>query len=177
MRPLPRTPAPAADRRYTSPMRSLALLAGLLLVPATAGASPTFPPEIQTTLDLACKPDCTTCHTRPEGGYGTARKPFGLAMQSEGLMASSPNLIAGALQKLEASGSDVDKDGVPDVEELRNMEDPNTPDAALVCFNETPSDDGGCSVAHRGASGLAGWTALIVVGLVARVVGRKQSAG
>jgi hypothetical protein len=128
-------------------MRSLALFVSIVLAPAVAAASPTFPAEIQRILDMPCKPICTTCHTRLEGGVGTARKPFGLAMQGEGLQARSPNLIAGALQKLEASASDVDKDGVPDIEELRNMEDPNAANTSLECLNESPEEDSGCSVA------------------------------
>ena len=103
---------------------------------------------------MPCKPICTTCHTRIEGGYGTARKPFAIAMQNAGLMAKSPNLIAPALQKLEQTGSDVDKDGVPDVEELRNMEDPNAANTPLQCLDESPPPaSGGCAVRTRRLGG------------------------
>lgn len=154
-------------------MRSLVLLASIVLTPAVAAASPTFPAEIQRILDTPCKPICTTCHTRLEGGIGTARKPFGLAMQSEGLQARSPNLIAPALQKLEASGSDVDNDGVPDVEELRNMEDPNTANTSLECLNETPPDDSGCSVAPETPAGSG--TPLVWAFAAALIAARRRA--
>jgi hypothetical protein len=130
-------------------MRFAVVLVSLVIAPAVAAASPTFPAEVQRVLDMPCKPICTTCHTRMEGGYGTARQPFGLAMQGAGLQAKSPNLIAGAIQKLEASGSDVDKDGVTDVEELRNMENPNAANTSLDCLAEDSGSDSGCTVARR----------------------------
>jgi hypothetical protein len=120
------------------------------IAPSVATASPTFPAAVQAALDMPCKPICTTCHTRPEGGLGTARTAFGLAMQGQGLVARSPNSVDGALQKLEASGSDVDTDGVPDIEELRNMDDPNAASTSLECLNETPPEEsGGCGVADK----------------------------
>lgn len=152
-------------------MRFAVVLLGLVIAPVVAEASPTFPAEVQKILDMPCKPICTTCHTRLEGGYGTARTPFGLAMQGAGLQAKSPNLIAGALQQLEASGSDVDKDGVSDIEELRNMENPNAANASLECLTET-DDDAGCSVAGRSSRRNGGVASVLGVSLAALVAAR-----
>jgi hypothetical protein len=154
-------------------MRFAVVLLGLVIAPAVASASPTFPEELQRVLDMPCKPICTTCHTRMEGGYGTARQPFGLAMQGAGLQAKSPNLIAGAIQKLEASGSDVDKDGTPDVEELRNMENPNAAKTSLECLSET-EDDSGCSVAGRSSRRDGSVSSVLGVALAALVAARVR---
>jgi hypothetical protein len=113
-----------------------------------AVASPTFPPAIQDHLELACEPDCTNCHTRPEGGLGTARQPFGLAMQQGGLSAGRPEKIPAALDHLDGIGSDVDSDGTPDIEELKNGTNPNAANEPLKCFEDASnSDDGGCRMA------------------------------
>lgn len=155
-------------------MRFAVVLMSWVLVPAAAAASPTFPPEVQRVLDMPCKPICTTCHTRMEGGYGTARQPFGLAMQGAGLQAQSPNLIAGALQKLESSGSDVDKDGIPDVTELRNMENPNAANASLECLPEDDGADSGCAVARRQAPKNGSAASFFAVSIAALVAARAR---
>src|SRR6185312_14195253 len=104
-------------------------------------------PAIKDHLGLACEPDCTTCHIRPEGGIGTARQPFGLAMQRAGLQAGQPSKIPAALDKLEADGSDVDGDGVPDIEELREGQSPDAANTPLKCYDtggDSTDDGGGC---------------------------------
>jgi hypothetical protein len=153
-------------RVRTNPMhRALAAtcaLAATTLVGSLSLASPTFPAAIQEHLDLACKPDCTNCHTRPQGGLGTARQPFGLAMQRAGLTAGQPSKIAGALDRLEQESSDVDGDGTNDIEELIGQTSPNAAGESLKCLDE--GSGGGCSMT-RVTSTDAGALACLVAGL------------
>jgi hypothetical protein len=80
--------------------------------------------------------------------------------------------VAGALQQLETSGSDVDNDGVPDVEELRNMESPNAADTSLECLNEAPPEEsGGCGVAVPRAQRVGSGASMLGAFLVALAAG------
>lgn len=138
-------------------------------------ASPTFPPAIAEHLGLACEPDCTTCHTRPSGGLGTARQPFGAAMQGAHLTAGQPQKIAAALDELAAERSDVDGDGVTDIDELRALTDPNAEGEPLKCLDGGSGDDGSCSVNHAPPQGgLGAILASIAVGLF--FLGRRHIA-
>jgi len=150
-------------------------LAATALLGSLSWASPTFPAAILAHLDLACKPDCTNCHTRPQGGLGTARQPFGLAMQRAGLTAGQPSKIAGALDRLESESSDVDADGTTDVEELIGETNPNAASEPLKCLDEGSGEDGGCSMT-RVTSTDAGAIAWLVAGLyLARPRRRRTS--
>jgi hypothetical protein len=135
--------------------RLLPLTASLCALATPAAASPAFPGAIRDALDLTCRPECTICHRDVAGGYGTLDKEFGKAMLDEGgLVVKQPGTFAAALAALEASGSDVDDDGVPDVEELSFLEDPNAAgDAELECLPEPSSSSGGCRAARGGAEG------------------------
>lgn len=148
-------------------------LVALTLLGANAAASPTFPAAVQDHLDLTCKPDCTTCHTRPEGGLGTARQPFGLAMQRAGLTAGQPSKIPAALDRLEDDSSDVDADGTTDIEELVKGTNPNLDgDEPLKCLDESTGDGGGCALERSGRARAAGW---LVAGLLLAAAWRKKN--
>jgi len=107
-------------------MRSLALAALALLAASPAFASATFPPEIDSTLSLAAAPACTLCHQTLSGGFGTVVKPFGQQMQARGCAAGDLDSLNNALAALEGEASDVDGDGIGDIQELRDGTDPNS---------------------------------------------------
>jgi hypothetical protein len=143
-----------------APRVACALVAGVsaLTVVGNARASETFPQAVQEHLDLACAPQCTLCHTTPAGGAGMIDKLFGGAIFGQGARAKMPETIPAALDTLEANGSDVDMDGVTDIDELRAGMNPNPGDTELCLITY------GCGA--RIASGNAsrpavnGWGAL-----------------
>lgn len=98
----------------------------LLLAAPAAHASLPFPSEISDHLGGDTPvPDCTICHATDLGGLGTVVKPFGMKMQERGLVAQNVSSLRTALDALEAEMSDVDGDGTPDIQELRDGTDPN----------------------------------------------------
>jgi MYXO-CTERM domain-containing protein len=129
---------------------------GLSAAAAPSAASPTYPEAIAEHLDPPCLPQCTLCHRDNVGGFKTVDKPFGLATMDLGLRFATPQRIPEILDELKAAGTDSDGDGVGDVEELENCEDPNG-DADLSagvkygCFNRVagapPSEGGGVAAA------------------------------
>jgi len=70
-------------RLFSRPHRCglvLARAAGALAVVAaasTASAEPTFPGVIQETFGSSCAPQCTLCHTSPQGGADTVKTTDG----------------------------------------------------------------------------------------------------
>jgi hypothetical protein len=87
-------------------------------------ATPNFPADIQQQLGLAQPPPCTVCHATNAGGPGTVVKPFGIYLQSRGLVpfddASLHNaMLADIAERHSSSG------GLTDVDALRAGEDPN----------------------------------------------------
>ncbi len=87
-------------------------------------ATPNFPGVIQQQLGLAQPPPCTICHATNAGGLGTVVKPFGIYLQSRGLVpfddASLRNaLMADIAERHSSSG------GLTDVDALRAGQDPN----------------------------------------------------
>jgi hypothetical protein len=99
----------------------------------SAFASPSFPGELQDQLDMPCVPQCTLCHRDSNGGVGTATRPFGAAVQSAGLELKRPDLIATVLAALERGRFDSDEDGILDVDELRQGDNPNQSGQGFLC--------------------------------------------
>jgi len=91
---------------------------------ATGSAHSTFPTLIQNELDMPCTPACTICHKDTLGGFGTVTMAFGKSAQAAGLRFTEPSVLP-ALTKLEADGTDSDGDGIGDIAELRQGQDPN----------------------------------------------------
>ena len=85
-----------------------------------------FPPEIRDTLSLDYVPVCTICHQTMAGGFETATRPFGQMMQDRLLVAGDLTSLNNALAALDGENSDVDEDGVEDIQELRDGTDPNS---------------------------------------------------
>lgn len=144
----------------------------VLGVAAPAQASEIFPPEIRKELELDAAPNCTICHATDVGGLKTVVKPFGLRMQERGLLYRNLPSLRIALTALEGEGSDVDGDGVSDIDELRDGTDPNVdPSGKAPIVPEY-----GCSVGSGPGSAGSRWGALglsLLAGL-AWARGRKR---
>jgi len=114
-------------RRFKSLRPGLSALAAVSLASALtrpAMAMPTYPDGIQFHLGLDYTPQCTLCHATPTGGGAIVSK-FGQSMQAVGLTADFSTLYP-ALATLEANRTDSNKDGVPDIEQLKEGSDPNS---------------------------------------------------
>jgi hypothetical protein len=127
-----------------------ALLVTLLVAPA-ARASDAFPEAMAEHLRVddeeVVVPSCVVCHDDLEGGLGTVTKPFGIAMRAQGTEFGDVDVMLDALDALDRSHSDVDRDETPDVDELRQGTDPNdehdfTPRYGFGCAQTptTPAD-------------------------------------
>ena len=86
------------------------------------------------------------CHLYLQGGLGTVVKPFGLELMTRGLTGSNgEEVLPGLLDDMENEDppSDVDGDGVGDIDELRDGTDPNVAGSTLEppkygCLSTTP---------------------------------------
>lgn len=144
-----------------------ALALALLGAASPALATPNFPPRIQAELGLGAAPACTLCHEGPTQ-RGTVTTPFGVSMLSRGLDAYDEQLLVNALLALDGEGKDSDGDGAPDIDELRQGDDPNAGpggDAPIV-------PDYGCSVAappgqRPGGGALSAWAPALLLALAA----------
>ncbi len=126
-------------------MRLLALFA-ILLVPATASATPNFPGVVQSHLALDAPPDCSLCHVGTPG-RGTVNTPFGTTIRSRGAQAYDESSLQTALDALKAEKKDSDGDGTGDIDELLAGADPNA-----GAGQETVIPDYGCAVTHAPTS-------------------------
>jgi MYXO-CTERM domain-containing protein len=107
------------------------MLVALLLV-HTAAANPKYPAIVFNELGLEVAPQCTLCHRDLNGGRGTVEKPFGLDAMDHGLTGTNgADELPGILDDMEADGTDGDKDGVGDIEELKEGTDPNVAGSTL----------------------------------------------
>lgn len=121
------------------------------LLPASAEATQKFPSAIyyhlyadtiKTAKVNPYLPPCSLCHTRGSTGPGTAQTPFALSAKARGLVASDTNLLNIALDAMLRDEVDSDGDGVPDIQELYDGTDPNTP--ADVSFASESGPNSGC---------------------------------
>jgi hypothetical protein len=137
-----------------------------LLFSASASASITFPPLIQSELALAKAPDCTLCHRSDVGGVGTVTRPFGRTMMTQfGLSSANLAALRAGLAGSEAAHFDSDGDGTSDIEELRLGSDPNVGASGMEAAPDVPLPQTGCALNARSpASGVAA-LAVVLVGL------------
>ena len=136
-----------------------------MTIASPARAVPEFPPSIRSDLSLSYDPPCRLCHIQGTTGAGTVATPFGLSMLAHGLT-EERSTLSPALMALRADNIDSDGDGVPDITELVENTDPNTPvDVAL-------SSDGptfGCS-----ASGIDGGRLAVSLALLIAIAGATR---
>lgn len=104
------------------------LSAAVLLVGASAEATPNFPPAVKSELSLSADPACTLCHLGTPM-VGTVTQPFGKSLRERGLLFYDVPSLQQALARLEAEAVDSDGDTLPDVEELKAGGDPNFADS------------------------------------------------
>jgi hypothetical protein len=103
-----------------------------------AHAMPTYPAEIQNHLQLGYTPQCTLCHSTPQGG-GIPTTAFGKEMVRDGLTTNSSTLDP-ALDKMKADNWDSNGDGMTDIQALQDGIDPSTG----VARSDAPTMKYGC---------------------------------
>jgi hypothetical protein len=175
-------------RRALHVGRLLALLASGTIVFAAqrAGASETYPEEIQAELALPKAPSCTLCHRDEDGGNKTITRPVGLTFQRFGLTGDD-NFAAldAALARARGERRDSDGDGTSDVDELVRGTDPNRRDGSQGPGEGGPVEqpivpETGCATSPAPSRGLAAGrlcaVALLLGFVLARRRGRAQGA-
>ena len=140
--------------------RILLTVAPLCLLVATfsshAGAVRRFPSLIFNHLHSSYtvapyEPPCSLCHLRGSTGAGTADTPFALSMKARGLAASDNTSVVTALDAMVRDKVDSDGDGAPDIQEIENDTDPNTP--ANVSLSGDVGPNAGCGGGQKPESG------------------------
>lgn len=146
----------------------------VLLACANAQASPSFPGELESQLDMPCAPACTVCHRDARGGVGTAVQPFAQSMILGGLVLKKPESIAPALQAVRTNLIDSDNDGATDVDELARGDNPNQEGEGVLCVTY------GCAgnvAARAPAEGVAWLCSLVLAVLLGSRVGMSRRKG
>jgi len=152
---------------------ALALL--VLTLAPRALASDGYPDEIKQQLMLGQAPLCTICHETLIGGLMTVNKPFGRALQQKyGLRFLDVPGLRAALMRMQQEGHDSDGDGVGDIAELLQGQDPNAPGEGGVLVTDEPRYGCYCSAVGR-ASTSAAAGAVWLSGLLLSV-GRRRRA-
>ncbi len=122
------------------------LLAGFFAT-SRAHATAEFPSVIQSHFNITCTdggiatPDCIICHQNDNGGLGTATRPFGAWMKSNGLTPFNDSELDTLLDKANAANIDTNCDGIPDITELQSCDWP-----ALETLGTACGDDAGTSI-------------------------------
>ena len=137
-------------------MCKLVLLAVILLAEHEAHASPGYPTAIVERLGIFYSPPCSLCHVEGKTGPGTAETPFARSARAHGLEGGDVRLVGIALDALMRDGTDSDRDGVSDIQELLAGTDPNLAGAQSIEVRADPAS--GCSSAGGGG---CSWLALL----------------
>ena len=151
---------------------------------SSASASPQYPVELRTALNLYYTPSCTLCHSTVSGStVGPVDTPFGKSMVARGLRGEAardggvdadggtvdPTLLA-ALAAMRKDGVDSDGDGAEDLDELSWEGDPNHYDGLRP--NDIPQVNYGCQIARN--SGAEGNLFATLLGLVLVAARRRR---
>ncbi len=136
--------------RHFASIASVALFAFALFAPARAHATAEFPAKIVSDLAITCAnpiwdgSGCTICHTNNSGGLGTATKPLGVYVKTNGLTAFNDTQLQTILTTLSAENphkTDTNCDGKPDIDQL------TTCDWQSLAVDACGSDGGGVTPA------------------------------
>jgi len=124
----------------------------MLAVSGMAQATPRFPQVIYSYLysDYTVtpyQPPCAVCHERGSTGSGTAQTPFAISAKARGLQAGDNASLTSALDAMRRDGVDSDNDGIPDVQELEDNTDPNSP--ADVSLSDQAGPNSGCGGGNK----------------------------
>lgn len=105
----------------------------VLATPRLAAAIPDFPAKLQEYGKMPCAPQCTVCHRDNNGGIGTLIA-FGEAIGgTDSIDIDDPDSLKPALEELAASSEDTDGDGIIDVAELADGQNPNIKGDSSLC--------------------------------------------
>ena len=137
-------------------MRKLLPLAVAVVAAGAARASPQYPTAIVEHLNIFYSPACGLCHVEGKTGPGTAEMPFARSARAHGLEGGNVGLVAVALDAMMRDGTDSDRDGVSDIQELLAGTDPNLAGAQSIEVRADPAS--GCSSAGGGG---CSWLALL----------------
>lgn len=120
------------------------------------------------------EPPCSVCHLRGSTGPGTAQTPFALSMKAQGLVAGNNSSLLTALDALNRDKVDSDADGIPDIQEIEDDTDPNTP--APVSLTGQPGPNAGCGGGQKANySGRQPASAIALLGSLALVWARRRN--
>jgi len=140
----------------------LCAAAALLTAATSARAVPSYPKKIESTLGLDYTPPCSICHENGQTGNGTPIEAFAWSLRARGLT-SNRNSITTALTADQNDDVDSDGDGIPDIKELEDGTDVNSPANDCLIPSGTkitegqctpgvqPSPTLGCALAPRGS--------------------------
>lgn len=115
-------------------------------------------------------PPCSLCHLRGSTGAGTAQTPFALSMKARGLQAKDDVSLTNALDAMDRDHVDSDGDGVPDIQELLDDTDPNTP--GDVRLTGQPGPNAGCGGGQKADT--TGRTPAAAIGLLLLALARRR---
>jgi hypothetical protein len=117
----------------------------VVLAAGAARASAGYPTAIVEHLAIFYSPPCSLCHVEGKTGPGTAEAPFARSARAHGLEGGDVRLVGIALDALMRDGTDSDRDGVSDIQELLAGTDPNLAGAQSIEVRADPAS--GCSSA------------------------------
>jgi hypothetical protein len=164
------------------PFACVALAAlSLLAVSSPAAASVTYPEELRKYLELDAvvgpAPGCRVCHQDDVGGLKTATKPVGRALISAGASGGNVPSFLAALEALDSEHTDSDRDGSPDLDELRAGTDPNVAmdsEGTIIPMEEVPLPQTGCALV-RSPERTPSTPWLLALALFARRIGAGRA--
>jgi hypothetical protein len=115
-----------------------------------AAADPALPAFLDGYVKMKCTPDCTLCHNDDTGGYNNLRSAindgktvngFGYVLENDfNLSPVSQSTWGPAVDADRAKNSDIDGDGVDDIQELMDGTDPNDPSPdSTICGGGGPT--------------------------------------